>query len=107
MSSRAAREPIAAADRRRWFVLALLVASIAINYVDRGNLAVAGRDLSRDLHISPDGLGLLLSAFFWTYASFQVVSGWLIDRFGVVWVFAVGFLIWSVATACTGLISTF
>ncbi|HZU24478.1 MAG TPA: MFS transporter [Bryobacteraceae bacterium] len=107
MSSRAVREHGARPDRRRWFILALLVASICINYIDRGNLAVAGRDLSRDLRIPPEGLGLLLSAFFWTYAAFQVVSGWLIDRFGVVWVFAAGFFIWSGATACTGLVSTF
>ena len=92
---------------RRWFVLVLLVISICINYIDRGNLAVAGRDLSRDLGIAPDRLGLLLSAFFWTYAAFQVVSGWLIDRFGVVWVFACGFLIWSAATASTGLVHSF
>jgi ACS family D-galactonate transporter-like MFS transporter len=107
MSSSPVRGPIAAIDRSRWFILALLVASIGINYIDRGNLAVAGRDLSRDLRIPPEGLGLLLSAFFWTYAAFQVVAGWMIDRFGVVWVFAGGFLIWSVATACTGLVTTF
>src|SRR5436305_4245265 len=92
---------------RRRFILALLVASICINYIDRGNLAVAGRDIIRDLRITPEGLGLLLSAFFWTYAAFQVVSGWLIDRFGVVWVFAGGFLIWSAATSLTGIVSTF
>ena len=84
----------------------MLVASIAINYIDRGNLSVAGRDISSELHFPPGRLGLLLSAFFWTYALFQIVAGWLVDRYDVVRVYAAGYLIWSVATVCTGLVST-
>jgi MFS family permease len=49
-------------------------------------------------------LGILLSSFFWTYAVFQVVSGWLVDQFNVSWVLAAGFLLWSAATAATGLV---
>jgi len=89
-----------------WLVLALLVVSVAINYVDRGNLSVAGRDLAAELRLPPDRLGLLFSAFFWTYALFQIAAGWLIDRYDVVRVYAVCYLVWSVATACTGLVST-
>jgi MFS transporter, ACS family, D-galactonate transporter len=90
----------------RWLVLALLVVSVAINYIDRGNLSVAGRDLAAELRLPPDRLGLLFSAFFWTYALFQIAAGWMIDRYNVVRVYAVCYLIWSVATACTGLVST-
>jgi ACS family D-galactonate transporter-like MFS transporter len=93
-------------SRGHWMVLGLLVVSVAINYVDRGNLSVAGRDLGAELHLPPDRLGLLFSAFFWTYALFQIAAGWLIDRYDVVRVYAVCYLIWSVATACTGLVST-
>jgi MFS family permease len=50
---------------------------------------------------------VLLSAFFWTYAVCQIVSGWLVDRFDVKWVIAVGFFIWSSATAVTGVIHGF
>ena len=89
-----------------WIVLALLVVSVAINYVDRVNLSVAGRDLAAELRLPPDRLGLLFSAFFWTYALFQIAAGWLIDRYDVVRVYAACYLIWSVATACTGLVST-
>ena len=92
--------------RGNWTVLALLVASVAINYIDRGNLSVAGRDLSAELRLTPDRLGLLFSAFFWTYALFQIVAGWLVDRYDVVRVYAAGYLIWSAATMCTGLVST-
>lgn len=31
------------------------------------------------------------------------MSGWLVDRLNVTWVLAVGFLLWSAATAATGL----
>ncbi len=58
--------------RLEWFVLVLLVASVAINYIDRGTLSVAGVALSNELHLKPNELGFLLSAFFWTYAGFQL-----------------------------------
>jgi len=90
-----------------WSVLALLVLSVCINYVDRGILSVTGVALSKELNLQPHELGLLLSAFFWTYASFQILAGWLIDRYNVIIVFAVGFLIWSSATALIGLSAGF
>jgi MFS family permease len=83
------------------------VASVAINYIDRGTLSIAGIALSGELHLKPHELGFLLSAFFWTYAAFQTVAGWLIDRFNVIAVLGVGFLIWSLATALTGVVSGF
>jgi MFS family permease len=90
-----------------WGVLALLVISVAINYIDRGNLSIAAPLLKEELGISPARLGLLLSSFFWTYSTFQIVSGWLVDRFDVNRVIAAGFLLWSVATAATGWIHSF
>src|SRR5436305_9984520 len=89
----------------QWGVLALLFISIFINYVDRGNLSIAGPVL---LKPAPTGLGLdkaqlgyLLSAFFWTYALCQLfgIVAALLDRFEVSWVYAVAFLAWSGATA--------
>jgi MFS family permease len=88
-------------------VLILLAFSVFINYIDRGNLSIAAPLLKTELQISDSQLGLLLSAFFWTYAMFQLVSGWLVDRFNVNWVIAVGFFLWSAATAATGLIQGF
>jgi MFS family permease len=59
------------------------------------------------MSLSPSRLGLLLSAFFWTYAGFQLVSGWVVDHVDVKWVLACGFAVWSVATAATGLVGSF
>lgn len=90
------------------FVVAVLLAtSVFINYVDRGTLAIAAPLLKVDLHLSASQLGILLSAFFWTYAPFQVVSGWLVDKFDVNWLLALGLLIWSCATLTTGLLHGF
>lgn len=88
-------------------VLALLGISVFINYVDRGNLSIAAPMLKDELGISPSQLGVLLSAFFWTYACLQLVSGWLVDRLNVNWVIAGGFFLWSAATAGTGMVHAF
>jgi MFS transporter, ACS family, D-galactonate transporter len=88
-------------------VLGLLAVSVFINYIDRGNLSIAAPFLKDELGISASQLGILLSAFFWTYACLQPVAGWLVDRFDVNWIFAGGFFLWSVATATTGLVHTF
>jgi MFS family permease len=88
-------------------VALLLSISVLINYVDRGTLAIAAPLLKEDLHLSPSQLGILLSAFFWTYAPFQIVSGWLVDKFDVNWLLALGLLIWSIATLTTGLLHGF
>ena len=88
-------------------VLVLLGISVFINYIDRGNLSIAAPMLKDELRISATQLGILLSAFFWTYACLQPFAGWLVDRLNVNWVFAGGFFLWSAATAATGLVRTF
>ncbi len=94
--------------RDRW-VLALLVISAFINYIDRANLSVGAVSIQREMGLSNPQLGRLLSGFSWTYAALQIlfVAGWLADRFNVSLVFAAGFLIWSVATAGAGLAGGF
>lgn len=85
----------------------LLALSIFINYIDRGNLSIAAPHIKDELGLSYSQLGILFSSFFWTYAVFQIVSGWLVDRFPVNWVLALGILLWSAATFGTGLVSGF
>ena len=88
-------------------VLILLAISAFINFVDRGNLSIAAPLLQNELGLSASKLGILFSSFFWTYATFQLVSGWLVDRFDASWIIAAGFLLWSAATAATGLVHGF
>jgi MFS transporter, ACS family, D-galactonate transporter len=87
--------------------LAHLAISAFINFIDRGNLSIAAPLLKDELALSPSKLGLLLSGFFWTYSCAQLLAGWLVDRLNVNWVFAAGFVLWSAATALTGLTHTF
>lgn len=90
-------------------LLGLLVASIFLNYVDRGSLSVAAPNLERELGLGPERMGLLLGAFFWTYALLQLfgAAGWLADRFPVGLVLSGGLLVWSASTIGTGLVSGF
>src|SRR5689334_22457732 len=84
--------------------LALLVISLLVNYVDRGNLSIAAPLLKNELHLSASQLGILFSGFFYTYTAMQFVIGWLGDRFEANLVMAAGYLLWSLATAATGII---
>lgn len=94
-------------SRTQWGVLSLLVVSVCINYIDRGNLSVAAPFLASDLHLNKTELGALLSSFFGTYAAFQIVAGVLVERYDVRWVYGAGFFIWSAATALTGIAGSF
>ena len=91
----------------RWGIVGLLLLSVCINYVDRGSLSVAAPILSEEFSLSPSKLGYLLSAFFWSYTAFQLVVGLLVDRHDVKWVYAGGFIVWSLAMASTGLATSF
>jgi MFS transporter, ACS family, D-galactonate transporter len=86
-------------NRRRWILLGLVFIAIMINYVDRGNLSIAAPAMMKDFRITPETMGVLLSAFFWTYAAFQIPAGLLVDRFGIRWSYTVAFLVWSIASA--------
>jgi MFS family permease len=88
-------------------LLILLALSAFINFVDRGNLSAAAPLLKTELSLSDPQMGILLAAFFWSYAFFQIASGWLVDRLDVKWMLAGGFFVWSVATAATGLAGSF
>ncbi len=88
-------------------VVTLLAVAIFLNYVDRGNLATAAPLIKEVLHLSASQLGLLFSAFFWTYIPCQILAGWLAERIGAYRTLAFGVAIWAVATAATGLATGF
>jgi len=88
-------------------LLTLLVIAVFINYIDRGNLSVSAAKITDELRLNPSQMGQLSSAFFWTYALCQIPAGWLIQRYDVHKVFAAGFLLWSLATAFTGLANSY
>ncbi|MDE1144501.1 MFS transporter [Paraburkholderia sp. SIMBA_009] len=88
--------------RIRWAMILMCFLANVINFVDRANLAIAAPSIRTDLGLDAVGMGLVLSAFFWTYAFLQLPAGWFIDKVGVrlALAFAVGW--WSVFTVATG-----
>jgi MFS family permease len=96
-----------ARSRTMAVVLGLLVVSVFINYIDRGNLSIAAPLVKNELGLSASQLGILFSAFFWTYTAMLFVCGWFVDRFDAGRVLALGFLLWSLATAASGVVSGF
>ncbi|WP_051939444.1 MFS transporter [Phaeacidiphilus oryzae] len=89
----------------RWGIAGLLGTGILINYFDRVNLSVAGTDLQHTLHLSSGELGILFSAFTWSYGLAQIPVGLLLDRIGVTWVVRIATLLWSAATFLTAAVS--
>ena len=87
----------------RWTIVGFSALGLTIAYLDRAALSVALPFMAEEFEIGPAVQGLLLSSFFWTYALFQIPSGWLLDKFGprVIYPIAVGW--WSIWTALTAL----
>jgi MFS family permease len=88
-------------------IVLLVSASVFINYVDRGNLSTAAPLVQGDLHLTPSQLGMLFSAFYFSYVPFMPATGWLADRFGAKVVLGAGVAIWSIATLSTGFAAGF
>jgi sugar phosphate permease len=93
--------------RRQVLALAMLVVCGVINYLDRATLAVANEYIRADLGLSLGQMGILLSAFSWSYALCQLPVGALVDKVGPRWLLGAGLVVWSLAQAAGGLASTF
>ncbi|MCS5945872.1 MFS transporter [Klebsiella variicola subsp. variicola] len=53
-----------------------------INYLDRTILGIVAPQLTQEIHIDPAMMGIIFSAFAWTYALAQILAGYFLDRFG-------------------------
>jgi MFS family permease len=100
---------IAAPGRRMfgWSVVALMGLCVFINYVDRGNLATAAPLIKDQLRLTATQIGLLIAAFSWSYMPSMFLAGWLCDRINPYRTLALGLVVWSLATAATGLAQGF
>jgi MFS transporter, ACS family, D-galactonate transporter len=90
-------------QRGRWTIVGLLFVASLINYFDRATISFALPLISKDLHLGPEAKGVLLSAFFWSYALMQIPMGILADRVNLRWLYAISFTLWSVAQGLMGL----
>lgn len=94
-------------SRARFMILTLLFIATAINYLDRTNMAVAASAIQDDLGLDPAMMGLLLSAFGWTYAFMQIPGGWFLDRFGPRLVNGISLILFSLFTLFQGFAKNF
>lgn len=92
---------------RKWSILALLSLGMVIAYIDRANLSVvlATHEFRSAFDLSDSSRGLLNSVFFWSYAVLQIPAGWLVDRYGVRRVYALGFFFWTLVSALSGVVN--
>lgn len=90
------------AGKTRWMVIAVLFAVTMINYADRATLSLAAPLMTQELGIDPLELGIVFSAFGWSYVLAQLPGGWLLDRFGVKKVYMFAIVLWSLFTAAQG-----
>lgn len=79
-------------------ILALISMAVAINYLDRAVLGIAAPSIQQQFALSPALMGVVFSAFSWTYFLGQVPSGVLLDRFGTRAIYSWSLVGWSVAT---------
>ncbi|MGA2271473.1 MAG: MFS transporter [Bryobacteraceae bacterium] len=90
---------------RKWSVVALLSLGMVVANLDRLNLSIvlALDEFRRAFGVTDLDRGLLNSSFFWVYALMQVPAGWLVDRLGVKYPYAIGFAFWCAVSAATGM----
>jgi len=85
----------------------LVTLAVFINYIDRGNLATAAPLIQDQLGLTATQLGLLGSAFYYSYVPLMPAAGWLAESVGPKRVLAAGIAIWSTATALSSLAGGF
>jgi len=105
MQATASPQNSSSTDSWRWGVVSLLVTAMIIAYVARSNISVAVvvPEFQRFFHLTDASRGTLNSAFFWSYAFLQIPAGWIVDRYGVKYPYALAFFAWSLVSAATAL----
>ncbi|BFG77976.1 MFS transporter [Paraburkholderia terrae] len=92
----------------RWGILVLLALGLMISFVDRTSMsaALADHQFVQEFTLTHVERGWLGSAMFWSYGLLQMPMGWLVDRYGVKWPYSICFLLWCLAAAATGIVTT-
>ena len=92
----------------RWVpILAMVAVGTMINYLDRTVLGIAAPFLTRDLGLTAAQMGLVFSAFSWSYALLQIPGGIFLDRFGTRLTYFIAVVCWSLFTALMAAVRSF
>lgn len=93
--------------RKRFNILLLIFITVVINYMDRTNISVAASALSEELALTSVQMGLIFSAFGWTYSILQIPGGIAVDIVKARFLYPFILVAWSIATLVQGFISSF
>ncbi|MEU6104082.1 MFS transporter [Streptomyces flaveolus] len=85
----------------------LLFVAWAVDYIDRQVINLALPSIGETFGLTHGERGMLLSAFFVTYALTQIPGGLIAGRFGGVRVMSVALVLWSVFTGLTAVAWSF
>jgi sugar phosphate permease len=91
----------------RYVIVGITAIAALFLYIDRVCFSTLADPVQKDLGLSDPEKEFILSAFFWTYALFQIPMGSLADRFGARAVLALSIAAWSMVTLATGFAQTF
>ena len=75
---------------------------VAINYMDRAAISIAASGLREEFALTPVQMGLIFSAFGWTYAALQIPGGMLADLVCPRLLYMWSLITWSTATLLLG-----
>lgn len=84
-------------------VLVMLCVMYFITYLDRVNVSTAAAGFAREFGLNKTEIGLVFSAFAYPYLVFQIIGGWVSDRFGARRTLLVCGVLWAIATLLTGM----
>ena len=88
-------------------MLALLCLLYLILFVNRVNISTAAPLMRADLNLSNTQLGLVFSAFAIPYALFQLIGGWIGDKFGPRLTLSLCCAVVGISTVLTGAVRGF
>ena len=92
--------------RSRNLAVTLLVIGGCVNYLDRSAVSVGDPEITHSLGFSYSAMGLLLSAFAWSYGLAQIPAGIAVDKFGARKAMGAGMVLWSLAQISAGLVTS-
>lgn len=93
--------------KKRTWILVMLIFLGVVTFLDRINITVAGSAIMKDLNLTPDQWGWILSAFILSYGLMQIPMGAMGDKRGHRSTLALIVLWWSAFTAFTGMAGGF
>ncbi|MFD1557527.1 MFS transporter [Paraburkholderia silviterrae] len=88
-------------------VLCMLCLAYLITYIDRVNLSTAAPVIKVAFQLSNTQLGFIFACFGYSYTAFQIVGGWMADKYGARKTLFLFGAIWSISTFMTGLVGGF